>query len=115
MRACNFSYSGNMAAYATDKAMKQPCEIFIIDVRNPDESIEGAEPILRIPVNGARVSALLWGTLDEVLLTGHESGEIVHWDLKVSIAEITIFFLFLFCLTDRETVAEYKRAHRTYQ
>lgn len=82
VRACNFSYSGTMAAYATDKAMGHQCEIFIIDVRNVDESIADSDPILRIPVNGPRVSSLLWGALDETLLTGHENGEITQWDLK---------------------------------
>lgn len=85
VRTCNFSYSANMAAYSTDKAMGHQCEIFIIDVRNVDESIAHADPILRIPINGPRVSSLLWGNLDEVLLTGHENGEIIQWDLKVCI------------------------------
>lgn len=71
-----------MAAYATDKAMKQACEIYTIDVRNPEDITANVDPILRIPVPGTRVSALLWGTLDEMLITGHENGEIVQWDLK---------------------------------
>ncbi|XP_022915779.1 eukaryotic translation initiation factor 3 subunit I [Onthophagus taurus] len=82
VRACNFSFSGNMAAYATDKAMKHNCEIFIIDTRNVDESIAQAQPILRIPISGARVSSMLWGALDETLLTGHDNGEISQWDIK---------------------------------
>lgn len=83
VRACSFSYSANMAAYATDKAMRHQCEIIIIDTRNADASIKDADPILRIPSHESRVSSLLWGTLDEVLLTGHENGEIIQWDLKV--------------------------------
>lgn len=83
VRTCSFSYSGNMTAYSTDKALKHQCEIFIIDTRNVDSDY--SEPILRIPVNGPRVSSLLWGALDEVLLTGHEDGEIIQWDLKVVI------------------------------
>ncbi|XP_018320997.1 eukaryotic translation initiation factor 3 subunit I [Agrilus planipennis] len=82
VRACNFSYSANMACFVTDKAMKNICEIFIMDVRNADDSIGDADPILRIPVNGPRVSSLLWGTLDETVITGHENGEIIQWDLK---------------------------------
>lgn len=39
VRTCNFSYSANMASYSTDTTMKQLCEIFIIDVRNADNSI----------------------------------------------------------------------------
>ncbi|GJQ88038.1 Trip1 [Trypoxylus dichotomus] len=82
VRTCNFSFSGNMAAFTTDKAMGHNCEIFIMDVRNVDESISHADPILRIPINGSRVSAMLWGALDESLVTGHENGEIVQWDIK---------------------------------
>lgn len=94
VRACNFSYSANMAAYATDKAMGHQCEIFIIDVRNADDSIGQADPILRIPVNGSRVSSLLWGALDETLLTGHENGEITIWDLKVGFAFLLLVLQF---------------------
>ncbi|KAF5306048.1 hypothetical protein FQR65_LT18613 [Abscondita terminalis] len=82
VRACNFSYSGNMAAFANDKSLKQQCEIHIIDVRNVDESITQSTPILKIPVSESRVTSLLWGALDETLLTGHENGEITQWDLQ---------------------------------
>lgn len=85
VRACNFSYSADMAVYATDRAMKHNCEIFIIDVRTTDDSIDQAEPIFRIPINGPRVSSLLWGPLDETLLTGHENGETIQWDFRVCI------------------------------
>lgn len=83
VRTCNFSYSGNMAAYTTDTSMNSRCEIFIIDIRNVDESFKHADPIMRIPIEGPRVSSLLWGALDEVLLTGHDDGELIQWDLKV--------------------------------
>ncbi|KAJ8866206.1 hypothetical protein PR048_033730, partial [Dryococelus australis] len=39
VRTCNFSYSANMAAYSTDKQLRQQCEMNIIDVRTVDESI----------------------------------------------------------------------------
>jgi translation initiation factor 3 subunit I len=39
VRTCNFSYSANMAMYSTDKQMGNQCEMFIIDVRNADDSI----------------------------------------------------------------------------
>jgi len=82
VRTCMFSYSANMAVYTTDKAMKQPCEIFIIDVRNVDSSISHQDPILRIPITGSRVSSILWDNLDETIITGHENGELFQWDLK---------------------------------
>jgi translation initiation factor 3 subunit I len=85
VRTCLFSYSGNMAVYTTDRAMRHQCEIFIIDVRNVDESISHADPILRIPIKGSRVSSILWDNLDETIITGHENGDLVKWDLKVGL------------------------------
>ncbi|CAG2059568.1 unnamed protein product [Timema podura] len=41
VRTCNFSYSGNMAVYSTDKQLGHQCEMMIIDVRNVDESLGG--------------------------------------------------------------------------
>nr|CAD7444695.1 unnamed protein product [Timema bartmani] len=104
VRTCNFSYSGNMAVYSTDKQLGHQCEMMIIDVRNVDESLGGlstrsiflscslsqslqslsssSEPILRIPFNESKVTSLLWGALDEIIITGHENGDISQWDLR---------------------------------
>jgi hypothetical protein len=30
-----------------------------------------------------KVTSGLWGTLDEFIVTGHENGELVQWDIKV--------------------------------
>ena len=35
-----------------------------------------------IPAAGPKVTAALWGTLDEQLITGHDNGDIVQWDIK---------------------------------
>ncbi|KAL1518246.1 hypothetical protein ABEB36_001895 [Hypothenemus hampei] len=83
VRTCMFSYSANMAVYSTDTAMGQHCQIAILDVRTLDESISHQDPILRIPISGSRVSSILWDNLDETIITGHENGEIIQWDLKV--------------------------------
>ena len=34
VRTCSFSYSGNLAAYSTDRAMGQQCVINVVDVRD---------------------------------------------------------------------------------
>lgn len=70
VRTCNFSYSGNQAAYSTDRAMGQNCEIFIIDVRTVDASLSHQDSTLRIPVLQSKVTAMQWGTLDETIITG---------------------------------------------
>ncbi|KAF0291723.1 Eukaryotic translation initiation factor 3 subunit I [Amphibalanus amphitrite] len=71
-----------MIAYTTDKAMGNPCEIFVVDSRTAD-GLNAADPIVKIPItNGPKVTSMLWGPLDEYLVTGHESGEVVQWDLR---------------------------------
>ncbi len=35
-----------------------------------------------IPVKGPKVTSLIWGTHDEYLITGHDNGDIVQWDVK---------------------------------
>lgn len=92
VRTCLFSYSGNMAVYTTDKAMKQPCEIFVIDVRNADKSFSSNDPILRIPIKSGRVSSILWDNLDEHIITGHENGDIIKWDVKVCLDKMFYCF-----------------------
>jgi len=91
VRTCNFSYSANMAAFSTDTARKQQCEIIIMDVRNADKSLETQEPILRIKVDESKVTSMLWGPVDETLISGHENGKIVQWDLRTG-KEVTSVF-----------------------
>ena len=35
-----------------------------------------------IPTAGPKVTSLVWGSLDEKLITGHDNGDIVSWDVK---------------------------------
>jgi len=83
VRSCAFSYSGNLVAYTTDKQMGYPCIISVVDVRNFSKE---ATPILSItiPSAGPKVTSILWGTLDEFLVTGHDNGDIVQWDMKTN-------------------------------
>lgn len=82
VRTTHFSYSGNQAAYSTDKAMGQNSELFIIDVRNADSSIAEQDAILRIPMLQSKITSMLWGALDETIVTGHENGQISLWDIR---------------------------------
>lgn len=82
VRTCNFSYSGNQAAYSTDKAMGQNSELFIIDVRTADSSLAEQNPILRIPMTPSKITSMLWGPLDETIITGHDNGQISIWDIR---------------------------------
>lgn len=80
VRTCNFSYSGNMVCFTTDKQMRYPCEINVVDARvfNTDN------PVFKIPIpaNGPKVSSMIWSGLDSYLLTGHDNGDLVQWDVK---------------------------------
>lgn len=82
VRACAFSYSGNLAVYATDKALGHQCEMFIIDIRTPDAILQQDDNICRTAMSGSRISSLLWGALDETIITGHENGDLVIWDSR---------------------------------
>lgn len=45
-------------------------------------------PFGRINISDAghrKATSALWGTLDQYIITGHENGEIVQWDVKVYI------------------------------
>jgi len=35
-----------------------------------------------IPPSGPKVTSMIWGSLDEKLITGHENGDIVQWNVK---------------------------------
>ncbi|OAD52143.1 Eukaryotic translation initiation factor 3 subunit I [Eufriesea mexicana] len=82
VRTCSFSYSGNLAVYSTDKTFGHQCEMFIIDAKNIDVGFSQGDVISKIAIGGPRISAILWGALDETVITGHEDGEIIIWDVK---------------------------------
>uniref|UniRef100_U5EMH0 Eukaryotic translation initiation factor 3 subunit I n=1 Tax=Corethrella appendiculata TaxID=1370023 RepID=U5EMH0_9DIPT len=84
VRTCSFSYSGNQAAYSTDRAMNNNCELFVIDVRNADESIANANPVLKLQMPTSKITSMLWGALDETIITGHENGTISIYDLRAA-------------------------------
>lgn len=45
--------------------------------------LDSKEPILSVPVKGPKVTAALWGPLDQFIITGHENGDLCQWDTKV--------------------------------
>ncbi len=45
---------------------------------------EGPSTRINVSQKGLRkVTSGLWGTLDEFIVTGHDNGELVQWDIKV--------------------------------
>ena len=42
------------------------------------------EPVFKvaIPSGGPKVTSMIWSGLDDLLLTGHDTGDLVQWDVK---------------------------------
>lgn len=80
VRTCLFSFSGNMVVYSTDQAMSKPCEIFIADVRDPSQL---GMSDTKATIHDSKITSLVWGAVDESVVTGHENGTLTLWDLKV--------------------------------
>jgi len=70
-----------MIVYSTDQAMGKPCEIYFADIRDPAQLGESAT---KTTVNDSKVTSLVWGAVDETVVTGHENGTLTLWDLNVS-------------------------------
>jgi len=81
-RTVGYSFSGNQAAYSTDRAMGHICEMFVIDVRQQDSNVTENDATLKIPVSQSKVTSMIWGNMDETIITGHENGQITLWDLR---------------------------------
>lgn len=63
--------------------MGYPSEIFVVDVRTVDSSMTENDPILRIPLtNAPKATSMLWGRLDETVISGHDNGDLAIWDLR---------------------------------
>jgi len=80
VRTCNFSYSGKEFMLSTDAAMGRMCQIQIYNVQQCISAMP--DPVLAIPVQGAKVTAAIWGPCDEYIVTGHENGLLCKWDAK---------------------------------
>lgn len=39
----------------------------------------------------AKITSTMWGPLDRTIITGHEDGTIVQWDVLVRVADFLIF------------------------
>lgn len=88
VRTCGFSFSGKQVMYSTDKSMGKQCEIKIVDVRDAHH-MKGDDAIISVPVPTSKVTSAVWGPLDETLITGHENGDVIKWDIK-TLQEIMI-------------------------
>ncbi|XP_065184075.1 eukaryotic translation initiation factor 3 subunit I-like [Sycon ciliatum] len=76
VRACGFSYSGSQVLISTDSQMGKPCELSIFDINRTDKAIS----TVTMP-SGQKITAALWGPLDQFVITGHEDGSIRHYSI----------------------------------
>ncbi|CAF0773694.1 unnamed protein product [Didymodactylos carnosus] len=76
-RICAFSYDRTLVLYSSDESMGRPCELFVVDLK------EGPSKRINVSLRHHRkVTGSLWGTFDEFIVTGHENGELVQWNMK---------------------------------
>lgn len=69
--------------YSTDRAMGQQCDLLLYDIRD-EYQIKNNEPALRLPMGKAKVTSAVWTSLDQVITTGHENGDLLQWDIRIS-------------------------------
>jgi len=81
VRSTVFSYSARMIMYATDKQMGHQSEIHIVDTRDLESGGEECKPVVRFQPDSP-VRSALFGPLDQFVITGHEDGSLVQWDVK---------------------------------
>jgi len=60
--------------------MGQPCVIYIVDMRTLKKDTPTVKEIA-IPSNGPKVTSMVWNRFDDILVTGHDNGDIVQWDV----------------------------------
>jgi len=82
VRSCNFSFSGNQVAYATDSQLGYDSELFIIDTRIIDSSLSNSKPTFSLPMKHSKITSMLW-FLDDTIITGHENGLVSSYDMRM--------------------------------
>ena len=82
VKTCVFSYSGRQIVYSTDSQMGCQSEISVIDVRMIDSTSSDINPQIKIPSSASKATSMLWGALDETIISGHENGDLELWDVR---------------------------------
>ena len=52
------------------------------------------------PSPKSKITSAVWGPLDEVIITGHENGDLCQWDISVCF-RVYCFVIDYFCGTDK--------------
>lgn len=81
VRSCAFSLTNDILCFTTDKAMGQPCFIKFYDLRDK-EQVENNEPLRSIEIKDAKVNRMIWGTVEDYVITGHDDGQLRQYDYR---------------------------------
>ncbi len=48
--------------------------------------IDKATPVLQVEITPkySKVTSAIWGPLEDFIVTGHETGDLISWDMRVS-------------------------------
>jgi len=81
VRAVGFSYTAREFFVTTDSVGKSESEILLYDARDP-EQISRNKPWQSIPMpkGNSKVTVVIWGPQSQILITGHENGDLAHFD-----------------------------------
>jgi len=80
VRSCNFSYSGHYINFTTDQTMGYPSELLLFDTRDPSQMTNNA-PWQTLSMPPSKALCSVWCCLDNVIITGHESGMLCQWEV----------------------------------
>lgn len=84
VRIANFSYSGRMLFYTTDEQMKLPSSLHVVDLSSGssfDQELGSVASIDEFQRHNKPTSGI-WGSLDDSIILGHETGLLTKWDLR---------------------------------
>ena len=79
VRTCAFSLTNNILCFTTDRAMNQPCMVKFFDLRDKEQVMTNT-PFRDIEVKESKVLSMIWGTVEDYIITGHESGQLSQFD-----------------------------------
>eukprot|EP00054_Salpingoeca_dolichothecata_P004192 m.29798 g.29798 ORF g.29798 m.29798 type:complete len:327 (+) comp14410_c0_seq1:761-1741(+) len=84
VRTCGFSYDGENMFFTTDRTMGHDCKVLFYNVASLKQQGTKAEPYqtIVVPKQAPKITAAVWGPLDECIISGHDNGLLVKWDAK---------------------------------
>jgi translation initiation factor 3 subunit I len=79
VRACGFAIEAEKLFIVTDATMGHACELVLYDMREKHREDRRIRTIT-MGADQAKITAAVWGPLDEYIYTGHEDGEVAVYN-----------------------------------